>query len=98
MNLAETVLLVIVIALPLLLGAAAAMIRRPWWWAAVLALILALIAMIAPEPEPGESRLAVGDLPFVLAVCVVVVLLVLLGNLIGRRLARSRQTQGGQRT
>jgi hypothetical protein len=98
MNLAETVLLVIVIALPLLLGAGAAMIRRPWWWAAVLAVVLALIAMIAPEPEPGESRLAVGDLPFVLGVCVVVILLVLLGNFIGHRLARSRQAQGGQRT
>jgi hypothetical protein len=98
MNLAETALLVVVIALPLLLGAGAAMIRRPWWWAAVLAVILALIAMIAPEPEPGESRLAVADLPFVLAVCLAVVLLVLLGNSIGRRLARSRQAQGGQRT
>jgi hypothetical protein len=67
------------------------MISGPWWWAAVLAVIIAPVAMVAPEPEPGESRLAAGDLGFILVVCAVVVLLVLLGNLIGRRLPRNRQ-------
>jgi hypothetical protein len=91
MNVAEAVLLVVVIALPLVLGAVVAMIRRPWWWAAVLAVLIAFVAMVAPEPEPGESRLAVGDLGFILVVCAVVVVLVLLGNFVGRRFARNRR-------
>jgi hypothetical protein len=90
MNAAEAILLVVVVGLPVLLGAGAAMLRRPWWWAAAVAVLLAFVAMVAPTPEEGESRLAVGDLGFVAVVAVVVTLLVWLGNLVGRRLASGR--------
>jgi hypothetical protein len=90
MNVAEVLLVVVVLALPLLLGAGAAMIRRPWWWAALVAVTLGFIAMVAPEPEPGESRLAAEDLGFVVLVLAVVVLIVWLGSLIGRWLVRNR--------
>lgn len=91
MNVAEVLLAVVALVLPLLLGAGAAMMRRPWWWAALIAVTLAFVAMVAPQPEPGESRLAAEDLGFVLLVLAVVVLLVWLGSLIGRWLVRNRQ-------
>lgn len=90
MNATEVVLAVVVLALPVLLGAGAAMLRKPWWWAAVTAVVLAFVAMVAPEPEPGESRVAAEDLGFILVVSAVAVLLVWLGNLIGRRIAGNR--------
>lgn len=68
MIVAEVLLVVVALVLPLLLGAGAAMMRRPWWWAALIAVTLAFIAMVAPQPEPGESRLATEDLGFVLLV------------------------------
>jgi hypothetical protein len=34
----------------------------------VLGVVMAMIAVIAPEPEAGESRLTSGDLPFLLMV------------------------------
>jgi hypothetical protein len=90
MNAAEVLLVVVVVVLPVLLGAGAAMARRPWWWAALAAVILAFVGMVAPEPEPGESRLAAEDLGFVVVVLAVVVFFVWLGSLIGRRFAGNR--------
>lgn len=90
MNVAEVLLMMVALVLPLLLGAGAAMMRKPWWWAALVAVILAFLAMVAPQPEPGESRLAAGDLGFVLVVLAVVVLLVWLGSLLGSWLVRKR--------
>ena len=90
MNPAEALLVVAVFAVPVLLGVGAAMLRRPWWWAAVAAAVIALVAMVAPEPEPGEPRLAAGDIGFVVVVLAFVVALVWVGNLLGRRFARDR--------
>lgn len=81
-------LVILLLALPLVLGAVAASLHRPWWWAALVAVALALVALIAPTPEQGEPRLAVGDLGFVAVVCVVVTALTWVGSLLGRRLAR----------
>jgi hypothetical protein len=67
-NSAEVFLLVAAVALPILLGLAAALLRRAWWWAAALGVVIAMVAMIAPRPEAGESRIAAGDLPFLLVV------------------------------
>ena len=87
---AEAVLLIAVIALPLAIGAATAFLARPWWWGAVVAVALSFVAAIVPEPEEGESRLAVGDIVFLLLVALVVAGLTWLGAWAGRRL------RGGQ--
>ena len=83
---AEIVLLLAVVAVPLLIGAAAAYLARPWWWGALVAIGLALVAAIAPEPEEGESRLVAGDLVFLLIVALVVAGLTWLGAWIAGRL------------
>jgi hypothetical protein len=83
---AEVVLLIAVIALPLAIGAATAYLVRPWWWGAAVAVALAFVAAIVPEPEEGESRLAAGDLVFLLLVALVVAGLTWLGAWAGRRL------------
>ena len=93
MNLAEALLLVAAAVLPVVLGVAAALARRPWWWAAAAAVLLAASAMIAPQPEAGESRLAWGDMPFVLVVALFVAGLVWLSNLLARRLVARRNGQ-----
>jgi hypothetical protein len=85
-NVAEVFLLVAAVALPLLLGLTAALLRKPWWWAACLGVVIVMVAMIAPQPEPGESRVAVGDLPFLLVVALLVVGLVWLAYYLARRL------------
>ena len=69
---AEVALLIAVIAIPLAIGAATAYLGRPWWWGAVLAIVIFLIAAIAPPPEEGESRVAAGDLVFLLVVALFV--------------------------
>nr|WP_294692844.1 hypothetical protein [uncultured Friedmanniella sp.] len=85
MNFAEWLLLLAVVFLPLVLGAAAALARKPWWWAAVVAVVLAMAAMIAPEPEAGQARLAWGDVAFVLVISVFVTVLVWLSNFVVRK-------------
>jgi drug/metabolite transporter (DMT)-like permease len=86
MNVAETGLLLAVAAVPLLLGAVLGYLRRPWWWGAIVAVVVALAAAILPQPEAGESRLASGDLLFVLALALVVTMLTWLGAALGRRI------------
>jgi len=87
---AEIVLFVAVLALPLLIGAATAYLSRPWWWGAALAVALAFVAAIAPEPEEGESRLVAGDLVFLLIIALVIAGLTWLGAWVARRLRRPR--------
>jgi apolipoprotein N-acyltransferase len=85
MNPAEVVLLLAAVLLPVALGCLAAVVRRPWWWAALAAIVLAMIAAIAPTPEPGEPRVAAGDLGFLVMVALLVALLTWLGYFLGRR-------------
>jgi hypothetical protein len=86
----EVLLLLAVVAAPILIGAATVYVSRPWWWGAVLAIALAFVAAIAPEPEEGESRLVAGDLVFLLVVALVVAGLTWLGAWIARRLITAR--------
>ncbi len=79
-KLAELLLLITAVVLPPALGVAAALLRRAWWWAAALGVVIAMVAVIAPEPEAGESRVTPGDLPFLLAVALWVTGLVWLTN------------------
>ena len=92
MNLAEALLLGAVLGLPLLLGAVAGYLRRPWWWAALAAIAVSLIAAIAPEPEPGEPRVATGDIGFLLVIAVISAGLAWVGGVLGRRLSRRPRT------
>lgn len=85
---AEFLLLLAVVAVPLVLGGVAVLIQRPWWWAALVAIVVFLVAAIAPEPEEGESRLAAGDLVFLLVVALVVAGLTWLGAWMTRRFRR----------
>jgi hypothetical protein len=87
---AEALLLVAAFAVPLLAGAAAVYVRRPWWWGGLVAVLVFLVAAIAPEPEEGESRLVWGDLGFLLVVAVLVLGLAWLGAWLARRLLRAR--------
>jgi hypothetical protein len=82
---AEVLLLVAVIAIPVVLGAAATYLRRPWWLAALVAIAVFVIAALAPEPEEGEARLAVGDLGFLVVVAAIVAGLTWLGAWLARR-------------
>jgi hypothetical protein len=79
-KLAEVLLLITAVLLPPALGVAAALLRRAWWWAAMLGVVIAMVAVIAPEPEAGESRVTSGDLPFLLVVALWVISLVWLTN------------------
>ncbi|HET6654440.1 MAG TPA: hypothetical protein VFH10_17515 [Nocardioides sp.] len=90
MNLAEVLLLLALVVLPVVLGAWAALARRPWWWAAAASVVTALVAAIAPTPEAGESRVAAGDLVFLLVVALWVAGLAWLGFFLCRRLWGSR--------
>ena len=83
--LAEVLLLVTVVVLPPVLGVAAAFLRKPWWWAAAFGVVVALVATIAPTPEAGQSRVALGDVPFLLIVVLWVIGLVWLANYLTRR-------------
>lgn len=91
MNLPELFLLLAVAVLPVVLGVLAALGRRPWWWAALGAVVLAMIAAIAPSAEPGEPRVAVGDLGFLLVVALWVTALAWLGYFLARRFWVSRR-------
>ena len=91
MNVAEVFLLLTVFVLPAPLGVLGALARKPWWWAAVAAVVLAMIAAIAPTPEAGESRVAAGDLVFLLVVALWVAGLAWLGFFLARRFWMSRR-------
>ena len=91
MNVAEVFLLLAVVVLPVSLGVLAALARKPWWWAALAAVVLAMISAIAPTPEAGESRVAAGDLVFLLVVARWVAGLAWLGFFLARRLWTSRR-------
>jgi hypothetical protein len=92
-NVAELGLLLAAIVLPVLLGIVAALIKRPWWWAAIVAVVMAMVAAIAPNPEPGEARVAAGDIPFLVIVAAVASGLVCLGFFLTRRLSRRSDMQ-----
>jgi 4-hydroxybenzoate polyprenyltransferase len=76
---AEVGLLLAVIVAPILIGVVAAYLRRPWWWGAVAAICVFLVAALAPAPEEGESRVALGDVGFLVVVALLVALLVWFG-------------------
>ena len=82
---AEVVLLVAMIAVPVLIGAVTVYVAKPWWWGAVLAVLIFLIAAIAPEPEEGESRVAGGDIAFLAVVALIVAALTWIGAWAMRR-------------
>lgn len=90
MNMAELALLATVLVLPPALGAVAAFRRRPWWWAAMAAVLMAMVAAIAPAPEAGEPRVAAGDLGFLLVVAAWVTGLAWAGFALTRRFGVSR--------
>jgi hypothetical protein len=95
-NVAELGLLIAVLVLPLILGAVAALMKRPWWWAAIVAVVVAMVAAIAPAPEPGEARVAMGDVPFLLIVAAVALGLVWLAFFLTRRLRSRSDTKADQ--
>jgi hypothetical protein len=82
---AEVGLLLAVLVLPVLLGAWTGVAGRPWWWAAAVCVAAVLVAAVAPEPEPGESRLVAGDLVFLLVVAAFVSGLVWVSAWVARR-------------
>ena len=76
---AELLLVLAAFVLPMALGALAVYLARPWWWGALAAVVLFWIAALAPEPEEGESRIAAGDIVFLLIVSLIVAGLAWLG-------------------
>ena len=87
---ADVILLLGLVGIPLGVGAALGYAQKPWWWAAAASVVLFVVAVIAPEPEEGESRAAAGDLGFLAVASVVVGALAWVGAALGRRLARRR--------
>jgi hypothetical protein len=87
---AEILLLLSIVAAPIAAGVLTALLGRPWWWGAILSIAVFLVAALVPEPEEGESRLAAGDLAFLLLVALVVAALTWLGAWTARRLRRAR--------
>ena len=82
---AELLLVLAAFVLPMALGALAVYLARPWWWGALAAVVLFWIAALAPEPEEGESRIAAGDIVFLLIVSLIVAGLAWLGAWAARR-------------
>jgi hypothetical protein len=90
---AEVGLLLAVVAVPILIGVAMSYLRRPWWLGAVAAICVFLVAALAPAPEEGESRVALGDLGFLVIMAGIVALLVWIGAwLTGRTRRKSTST------
>lgn len=59
-NVAELGLLLAAVVLPLILGVIAALMKRPWWWAAIVAVLVAMVAAIAPTPRARGSAIRGG--------------------------------------
>jgi hypothetical protein len=89
---ADVLVLLAVVAVPLGIGALTAYLERPWWWGALVAVVLAVVALVAPEPEEGESRLVAGDIVFLLVVALLIAALTWLGAWGTRRLRRRPST------
>jgi hypothetical protein len=87
---ADAIFLLGLVGVPLLGGAVLGYLQRPWWWAAVIAVVVFLLLVIIPAPEEGESRVASGDIVFLLVASLIVAALTWVGALLGRRLARRR--------
>ena len=85
---AEVGLLLAVVAVPILIGVGMSYLRRPWWWGAATAICIFLVAALAPPPEEGESRVALGDLGFLIVVAAIVALLVWIGSWLTGRIRR----------
>ena len=85
---AEVGLLLAVVAAPILIGVGMSYLRRPWWWGAVAAICIFLVAALAPSPEESESRVALGDLGFLVIVAAIVALLVWIGSWLTGRIRR----------
>ncbi len=76
------------VAVPMLIGVGMSYLRRPWWWGAVAAICIFLVAALAPPPEEGESRVALGDIGFLVIVAAIVALLVWIGSWLTVRIRR----------
>ena len=87
-RMAEVGLLLAVVAVPILIGVGMSYLRRPWWWGAVAAICIFLVAALAPPPEEGESRVALGDIGFLVIVAAIVALLVWIGSWLTGRIRR----------
>ena len=88
MNIAELIMLATLLPLPLLLGVFVGASRRPWWTAALISVVAFLLAAIVPTPEAGESRVAVGDIGFLLVVASFITGIAALGAWLGRVVGR----------
>jgi apolipoprotein N-acyltransferase len=86
----DAIFLVGLVGVPLLVGGVLGYLRRPWWWAAVAAVVVFLLLVIIPPPEEGESRVASGDIAFLLVAALIVAGIAWVGAFLGRRLARRR--------
>jgi peptidoglycan/LPS O-acetylase OafA/YrhL len=86
----DAIFLVALVGVPLLIGAVLGYLQRPWWWAAVVAVVVFLLFVIIPAPEEGESRVASGDIVFLLVASLIVAAIAWVGAFLGRWLARRR--------
>jgi hypothetical protein len=86
----DAILLLGLVGVPLLVGAVLGYLGRPWWWAAAAAIVVFLLSVIVPAPEEGESRVASGDIVFLLVASLIVAALAWVGALLGGGLARRR--------
>ena len=78
------------VGVPLLVGAVLGYLGRPWWWAAAVAVVVFVLFVVIPAPEEGESRVATGDIFFLLVASLIVAALAWVGVKVGRRVARRR--------
>jgi hypothetical protein len=85
---AEVLLIIAVFLLPVVAGGIARLAGRPWWLGALLAIVVILVAALAPEPEAGQSRLVAGDLVFLLIVALIAAGLAWLGAWLTGRFAQ----------
>jgi peptidoglycan/LPS O-acetylase OafA/YrhL len=84
----DAIFLLGLVVVPLLVGGVLDYLRRPWWWAAVAAVVVFLLLVIIPPPEEGESRVATGDIVFLLVASLIVAGVAWVGAFPGRWLAR----------
>jgi hypothetical protein len=86
----DALFLLALVGVPLLVGAVLGYLRRPWWWAAAVAVLVFLLFVVIPAPEEGESRVAAGDILFLLVASLIVAALTWVGAYLGRWVARRR--------